>query len=403
MATILSMPKWGLAMKTGLVVAWIKHPGDSVRQGEPIVQIESEKISNEVEAPATGILRWLEVAEGQEAPIGAALAVIVAPGEELSDEQVAALIHEDAETKRQKTEMLTRQQAPAARTPAAVREPVVGTGGRVNASPVARRLAQERGIDLATVVGTGPGGRITIEDVQQALDAAATSMEEPSAAQVIPLTGMRGTIARRMHQSLQNTAQVTLISEVDVTDLKQMRETLKQDFDLTYTDMIVRAAALALKEHPRLNAHADGESIRLSRDIHIGVAVALEDGLIVPVVKNADRKALREIARDTRRLGQQAREGALTHEEVTGSTFSVTNLGMYGVDAFTPIINPPEVAILGVGRIVEKPARGQQGVEWRQMLTLSLTFDHRCVDGAPAAAFLQAVRKQLEEPAALAG
>lgn len=400
MATIVSMPKWGLAMKTGQVVAWLKQPGDSVRQGEPIVQIESEKISNEVEAPATGILRRLEVAEGQDAPVGAALAVIVAPGEEVSDEQVAALIREDAEIKRQKAEMLTGQQAPAARTPVAVRAPV-GTGERVNASPVARRLAQERGIDLATVVGTGPGGRITMEDVQQALDAAAQAMEEAPAEQVIPLAGMRGTIARRMHQSLQNMAQVTLISEVDVTDLKQLRETLKQDFDLTYTDMIVKAAALALKEHPRLNAHAEEGRIRLSQDIHIGIAVALEDGLIVPVVKHADRKALREIALDTRRLGQQAREGALTHEDVTGSTFSVTNLGMYGVDAFTPIINPPEVAILGVGRIVEKPARGPQGVEWRQMLTLSLTFDHRCVDGAPAAAFLQAVRKQLENPATI--
>lgn len=175
MATIVSMPKWGLAMKTGQVVAWLKQPGDSVRQGEPIVQIESEKISNEVEAPATGILRRLEVAEGQDAPVGAALAVIVAPGEELSDEQVAALIREDAEIKRQKAEMLTGQQAPAARTPVAVRAPV-GTGERVNASPVARRLAQERGIDLATVVGTGPGGRITMEDVQQALDAAAQAM-----------------------------------------------------------------------------------------------------------------------------------------------------------------------------------------------------------------------------------
>jgi pyruvate dehydrogenase E2 component (dihydrolipoamide acetyltransferase) len=401
-ATILSMPKWGLAMKTGLVVEWLKHPGDSVQQGEPIVQIESEKISNEVEVPATGILRWLEVPEGQDAPVGAALAVIVTPGEELSDEQVAALIREDAEIKRQKAEMLTRQQAPATRTRATVQVPV-STGGRVNASPAARRLAQELGIDLATVVGTRPGGRITIEDVQRAIDAAAKPVEEPPAAQVIPLTGMRGTIARRMHQSLQSMAQVTLTSEVDVTDLKQLRETLKQDFDLTYTDMIVKAVALTLKEHPRLNAHVEGESIRLSRDIHIGVAVALEDGLIVPVVQNADRKSLREIARDTQRLARRAREGGLTQEEVTGSTFTVTNLGMYGVDAFTPIINPPEVAILGVGRIVEKLARVPQGDVWRQMLTLSLTFDHRAVDGAPAAAFLQAVRKQLEEPAALAG
>jgi uncharacterized protein YndB with AHSA1/START domain len=165
---------------------------------------------------------------------------------------------------------------------------------------------------------------------------------------------------------------------------------------------LLDALARALKEHPRLNAWVEGEGIRLLRAIHIGVAVALEEGLIVPVVHDADRKSLREIAQETQRLAQHAREGKLTREEVTESTFTVSNLGIYGVDAFTPIVNPPEVAILGIGRIIEKPARGLQGVEWRKMLTLSLTFDHRAVDGAPAAAFLQAVYKQLETPAALA-
>lgn len=171
---------------------------------------------------------------------------------------------------------------------------------------------------------------------------------------------------------------------------------------LAYTDLIVKAVAQALKEHPRLNAWVEGEGIRLLRAIHIGVAVALEEGLIVPVVHDADRKSLREIAQETQRLAQRARERKLTPEEVTESTFTVSNLGMYGVDAFTPIVNPPEVAILGIGRIIEKPAPGPQGVEWRKMLTLSLTFDHRAVDGAPAAAFLQTVCKQLEAPAALA-
>ncbi len=221
----------------------------------------------------------------------------------------------------------------------------------------------------------------------------------PAAEQVIPLIGMRGAIARRMHQSLQNSAQVTLITEVDVSALVQLREELKQQFALTYTDLVVKAVARALKGHPRLNAWLEGEQVQLVQAIHIGVAVALDEGLIVPVVRDADRRSLREIAQETQRLTLCAREGTLTREEVMGSTFSVTNLGMYGIDAFTPIINPPESAILGVGRIYEKLVRDPQGAEWRHVMTLSLTFDHRAVDGAPAAAFLQTIGKYLENPA----
>jgi pyruvate dehydrogenase E2 component (dihydrolipoamide acetyltransferase) len=218
------------------------------------------------------------------------------------------------------------------------------------------------------------------------------------AERVLPLTGMRGAIARRMHQSLQTSAQVTLTTEIDVSSLVQLREELKQQFALTYTDLVVKAAARALKEHSRLNGWIEGENIRLAQAVHIGVAVALDDGLIVPVVRDADRKSLREIAQETQRLTMRAREGTLTRDEVVGSTFSVTNLGMYGIDAFTPIINPPEIAILGVGRIGEKLVRIPRGAEWRQVMTLSLTFDHRVVDGAPAAAFLQSIGEYLEHP-----
>jgi pyruvate dehydrogenase E2 component (dihydrolipoamide acetyltransferase) len=201
-----------------------------------------------------------------------------------------------------------------------------------------------------------------------------------------------------MHQSLQTSAQVTLTTEIDVSSLVQLREELKQQFALTYTDLVVKAAARALKEHSRLNGWIEGENIRLAQAVHIGVAVALDDGLIVPVVRDADRKSLREIAQETQRLTMRAREGTLTRDEVVGSTFSVTNLGMYGMDAFTPIINPPEIAILGVGRIGEKLVRIPRGAEWRHVMTLSLTFDHRVVDGAPAAAFLQSIGKYLEHP-----
>jgi pyruvate dehydrogenase E2 component (dihydrolipoamide acetyltransferase) len=205
-----------------------------------------------------------------------------------------------------------------------------------------------------------------------------------------------------MLHSLQTTAQLTLLTEVDVTELKDLREKLKQEYEVTYTDLLLKAVSHALKEHPRLNGWVLEEGVRLLPEINIGLAVALEDGLLVPVVHDTGHKSLQEIAGETRQLIQKAREGKLKPGEVTGGTFTVTNLGMYGIDGFTPIINLPEVAILGVGRMVERPVRNAQGFDWRQMLTLSLTFDHRAVDGVPAAAFLQAVTRQLEAPAALA-
>ncbi len=370
-------------MADGTIVRWLKHEGDVVTQGEPLVEVEAAKVTSEVEAEVSGVLARILVAEGETVPVRTPLCVIAAAGEARTSAAAP-----------------TEPVVSAAGTPAPPAASLQ-SGGQV--TPVARKMAKEHGIDLSQVRGSGPGGRIVTEDVQRAIDEAARPAPSvppasPSAGQIVSMTGMRGTIARRMHQSLQTSAQVTLITEVDVSALVQLREELKQQFAVTYTDLVVKATAQALKEHPRLNAWIEEEHIRLAQEVHIGVAVTLENGLIVPVVRDADYKSLREISQEMQRLASRGREGTLERDELMGSTFSVTNLGMYGIDAFTPIINPPEVAILGVGRITEKLVRVPRGAEWRNAMTLSLTFDHRAVDGAPAAAFLQSLGQRLEHP-----
>jgi pyruvate dehydrogenase E2 component (dihydrolipoamide acetyltransferase) len=451
MATEIVLPQWSMGMADGTVVRWLKQEGDEVKQGEPLVEVEAAKVTSEVEAEVSGVLSRILVAEGETVLVRTPLCVIGAASE-VSAGATAPPSPAGSETGMAPSpppaaaSAFTGQVTPVARKMAKEhgidlsRVRGSGPGGRIVAEdvqraideaarpaplptaspfpeasvavqviPAARKLAKEHGIDLSQVRGSGPGGRITVEDVQRVIATAArpsapapsVPQASPVGGQVVPLTGMRGTIARRMHQSLQSSAQVTLIGEVDVSALVQLREVLKEQFALTYTDMIIKAVALALREHPRLNAWIEGEHIQLQQAIAIGVAVALDEGLIVPVVRDADSKSLQEIAQETRQLARRAREGSLTREEITGSTFSVSNLGMYGIDAFTPIINPPEVAILGIGRLNEKFLRVSQEGEWRQVMTLSLSFDHRAVDGAPAAAFLQSVLKHLEHPEAL--
>ncbi|HET7011301.1 MAG TPA: dihydrolipoamide acetyltransferase family protein [Anaerolineales bacterium] len=386
MAVKIVMPKLGMAMTEGVVVKWLKEDGASVRKEEPIATVMSKKITYQVVASADGILRHAaQIKETR--PVGAAIAYILALGEELPAEAAAPSPAVVA---------APQAAAPAPATVAAKEEKPF-----VLASPAARRLALEKGIELMEVKGTGTGGRITEKDVlafvetRQALPPTRPPGAPP---QAIPFIGMRQAVAQRMTESLQTMAQVTLLTEADVTEMVRMRERFKQRFDLTYTDIIVMAVATALKEHPLLNAALVGEEIQLLSEIHIGVAVALEDGLIVPVVRDADKKSLQDIAEETRRLAEGARAGSLTVDEVTGSTFTITNLGTYEVDGFTPIINPPEAAILGVGRIAEKPAVYRDEIAKRAMMALSLTFDHRLVDGAPAAAFLRRVKDSLEMP-----
>jgi pyruvate dehydrogenase E2 component (dihydrolipoamide acetyltransferase) len=415
-----------------VVVTWLKREGSAVAKDEVLLILQAEKISFELPSPAAGqvteilaqqgevvkkgqVLARLEVSKVVETPAPTLPAAVpLRPASEVRASpiakrlarehnvdlaQVAGTGEEGRITEKDVLAFVEAPPAKAAASPPAVRS-------APPASPVAKRLAREHNVDLAQVSGTGEGGRVTEKDVlafveaQQAQSApqAEKLVSPPAQAEVISLRGARGAIARRMHDSLHSMAQLTLHMEADVTGLVALRESLKAQIPLTYTDLIVRACALALRQHPRLNATLEGETIRLLPQINIGLAVALDDGLIVPVIPQADQQSLAGLAQIRSRLAERARAGQLTKEEISGGTFTVTNLGSYDIDAFTPIINPPEAAILGVGRIVEKVVISQGKIAQRAMITLSLTFDHRLVDGAPAAAFLQTVKRLLETP-----
>jgi pyruvate dehydrogenase E2 component (dihydrolipoyllysine-residue acetyltransferase) len=379
------LPQWGMGMQEGTVVRWFKHEGDVVEADEDLVEIEAAKTTQAVTAPVGGVLLRVLVPEGDTIPVRTPLAVLATASE--APPPPAATAASDTSA-----------------VPRAI-EVDVAPARRVAVTPVARKLARDLGVDLEQVKGSGPAGRIDESDVR-AFVARATSPvpttepepEQEHASRLEPMSPMRRAIARNMHASLQAMAQLTLSTELDATELVRLRERLQRDFALTITDLIVYAAARALRRHPALNASLDGDQVRHHASIHIGLAVALDEGLIVPVIRDADGKSLLEIASETRHLAEQARSGTLRPGQVTGSTFSITNLGRWGIDAFTPIVNPPEAAILGVGRIVEKPAAYRGSVALRQMLTLSLTHDHQLVDGAPAAAFLQTLTDFLETP-----
>jgi len=260
---------------------------------------------------------------------------------------------------------------------------------RVLASPAAKRLAKELHVDLNQVKGTGPEGRVVEDDVRLFAEQLGA---EPRVQEIIPMVGIRKTTAERLSLSARTAPHSTVVMEVDMSNAARIHRETR----LSYTEMLVKAVALALCEHRIVNATLDGEQIKVFEDINVGVAVAAEKGLVVPVIRNADRKSLNEIASVLQTLVEKARQGELAKNDVTGGTFTITNLGMYGVDVFIPIINPPETAILGVGRVVEKPVAVNGQVTVRPMMQLSLAYDHRIVDGGPAAQFLQTVKKTLE-------
>ena len=389
MAVEVVMPKFGLTMTEGTIQQWFKSEGDPIKTGEALFEVETEKVLYEVEAPADGTVAKLLYALEAVVGVGLPIAIIAEAGEDIAEiaARYAAAAAAPAAAAATATEPVP---VAASAAPPAPKE----KRGRVPVTPAARKLAKEHSIDLALMTGTGPRGRITREDVQKIIDSGgqvAPSAAAPAAAEDIPLRGMRKVIAERMHQSLQGSAQLTITTEVDVTQLIDRRQEVRQDFNATYTDFIVQACAHALKQHPRMNASLEGNTIHLNNHIHVGLAVALDEGLIVPVVRDTDKKSLRDIAEEAKTLAEKARASQLKLEEVSGGTFTVSNLGMYGVDSFTPIINAPQSGILGVGRIVEKPVIYRGEVARRSMLVLSLTFDHRVIDGAPAGAFLQTV------------
>ena len=438
MASKIIMPKLGMAMTEGIVAKWNKRDGETVNKDEEIAVVMSKKITYKLKAPESGVLRII-VREKETRPINAILAFITATGE-----PIPAV--EDVIPAAAAAAVTTAAPAPAAPPPA--------KPGFVLASPAARRLTKEKGIDLAQVKGTGPngmvteidvtrfieeiaqaaappevlatsaarklaeqlglklaeipgtgiGGRITEQDVlafeAQAKSPAAAAPTEAAKpeARVIPFAGMRQAIAEHMVESLHSMAQLTMMMEVDVTELVKLREQVKTEFDVTYTDFVVKAVAKALKRHPMLNVTLIGDEVHQIESIHIGVAVALQDGLIVPVARDADKRTVQEIGREVRRLAQGARDGSLSVDEVTGSTFTITNLGTYGIDGFTPIINSPEAAIMGVGRIVERVVVHDDQIARRKMMVLSLTIDHRLIDGATGAEFMRSLKEMIENP-----
>ncbi len=364
MVTKIVMPRLSLTMKEGTVGKWYKKEGDNVEKGEPIAEVVSEKATYDLEAPASGILRKIFVEEGVDAAVNAVLAVITAPDETFSEKEILA-----------------------EEVPKAVQE----VGEKVLASPAAKRLAREFGIDLSLIAGSGPEGRIVEEDVRRFVEESSRTL--PRVKEVIPLTGFRKTSAERVSASFKTAPHSTITMEVDVSKAAELHEKLQ----VSYTAVLVKAAAKALTEHSIINSTFEGKQIKIFEDVNVGVAVATEYGLVVPVIHSADRKSSKEIDDAIKDLTEKAKQGKLAREEVTGGTFTITNLGMYGVDFFTPIINLSEAAILGVGKITEKPVVIDGKIEVKPMMMLSLSYDHRVVDGAPAAEFLRKVKEEIEK------
>ena len=394
MATTVIMPKLGLTMKEGTIEKWLKQEGDRVEKGEPLVEIITEKLNFQYESPASGILRKILHPEGKVVPVTTPIAIIAEEGEALPEFEAI------------KSEVPIEAPMPAA----AVRKEMKEHRERIFASPVARKIAQEKGIDLSLLKGSGPGGRIIQTDVISAVERVQTEGARPSvpaqkpADKLIPLKGIRKIIARRMTESFRDTPHFYLSVEVDMSAVQDLKERVKDEVEkrakvrLTLTDILVKVVASALKEHPIINSRIEGDQIRLLEEINVGVAIALDDGLIVPVVHHADQKSLTEIASVIRNLTRRARRGKLTLEDVGGGTFTLSNMGMLGIDKINPIINPPECAILGVGRTVEKPVVQGGEIKIKPMAWFSLSSDHRIVDGAAAGLFLNHIHKIIENP-----
>ena len=388
-------------MEEGTLCRWLAADGVSVTSGQPLFEMETEKVQMEVEADGNGILKQL-VEEGTKLKPGDVIGCLLAPGEEVPKELLAA-VEAQLAPEEGHGRPSTHDAAPTTRGQASE---------RVRVSPVARRLAQESGINLAQVRGTGPDGRIVEQDIRNHIAAAtapsAAASQSPAAAPgmsdtAIAYAGRRRTIGERMLHSLHDTAQLTLAAETPVGDAMRMlhglnREWRRDGVVVTLTALVVRACALALREHPQFNSRLEGDSIRLLDDVNVGVAVDLPEGLMVPVVARADKSSLNDVARKVIHLGERAKANALTVDDVTGGTFTLTSLESYGIDAFTPIVNPPQTAILGVGRVREVAAFDGPEVVRRQVVTLSLSFDHRVADGAPAARFLTRVSELLDRP-----
>jgi pyruvate dehydrogenase E2 component (dihydrolipoamide acetyltransferase) len=381
MPTEVLMPRLSEDVEEGVVVTWFVEPGSTVAEGDLLAEIQVEKVSQEVYAPSGGQVLDLRVEPGGTVTQGGVIALLGAPGDAPPPRPAAA----------PPAAVTTAVPPPA--PPATFSAVPAASGAAAPASPAARRLARELGIDLSRVPGTGPGGRIVEDDVK------AVAAKAVSAAPGAPLSPMRRVIADRLRGWLAATAQLTLTAEVDVTLLDEVLERMRGK--ASYVDAVVLACATSLRDHPRLGSRwIDGHVVEPT-SIDIGVAVALDEGLVVPVIRGADGKSLDGVHRAVAELAQRGHAGDLTAADMQGAVFSVTNLGAYGVDAFTPLLDPPQTAILGMGRARPRPAVVDGTVVPRVLMVLSLTVDHQVIDGAPGAAFLADVARRLEDPSTL--
>jgi pyruvate dehydrogenase E2 component (dihydrolipoamide acetyltransferase) len=394
-------------MESGTIVRWLKSEGDQVEKGEPLYELDTEKVTQEVEADASGVLLKILAGEGEEIEVGKAIAVIGEEGEDVPDAEPEA--KEAKEAKEEPAEAAAESEngrpeeaeAPAAAEPQ-VSEPAAADGGRVKASPLARRIARERGIDLRSLRGTGPEGRIVAEDVERAEVAPAPAAEPAGEAEVIPLTGIRKTIARRMTEAWEAPAfQITMTA--DMSAAIRLREALvarmgEGDAKPTYSDILTKVCAVALMRHRAVNALFAGDEIHIQPTANVGIAVAIPNGLVVPVLRSCETKTIPQLAAERADVVARTRENKLKQEDLEGGTFTISNLGMFGVERFVAVLNPPQAAILAVGAIEERAVVRDGELVARPVMELTLTCDHRSIDGATASEFLRTVKQFLEEP-----
>ena len=402
MATDVIMPALGVAQQTGILLKWLKAEGQSVSKGEPLMEVETDKATVEIEAAASGILANITARAGDEVPVGQKIAVISAPGEALPTKQ-------ESRSAQLRPPPLPQREGggegrPATSTPrlpAKPAGPTASVGGRLLASPAAKRIAQEKGINLATLKGSGPEGSILAEDVLRAApDLAPKPQAAPAAQEIIPLTPMRRIVGQRMIQSKQSAPHFYISMDIDMSAVSEARTSWKEKGESnvpSINDFILHACARALKDFPSLNSTFTDQGIKVHADISIGMAVALDEGLVVPVIRQADRLSLAELAVQSRELADKAQKKKLFPLDYEGGTFTVSNLGMLGVDSFTAIINPPQCAILAVGRVAPRVVVDDGMFAIKSTMTATLSADHRVVDGAIAARFLQEVKTLLEK------
>jgi pyruvate dehydrogenase E2 component (dihydrolipoamide acetyltransferase) len=423
MATKVHMEALSPTMEEGRLATWLKKEGDQVNEGDVLAEIETDKATMELVARGSGVLRKQLIKDGDSAPVGTVIGVIAGADEDISgiagDGASSAPAKAEAPKEAAQPETPKPEAKPAAVStstqtapspaPAPAAAPTNG-GARVKASPLAKRLAAEAGLELKSVQGSGPGGRITKRDIEAAATQPAPAAGRAAARATsgadyedIPLSQMRKTIAKRLAMSIGPIPTFYLTVEVDMSQLQGARERVNarleaQGTKVSINDFIIKATAVALRQHPEINAQWTDTAIRRFNRVHIGVAVAVEDGLITPVVRDADQLGVAEISNQVRELAKRARDRKLQPDEYTGATFSVSNLGMFGIDEFTAIINPPEAAILAVGRVEDKVVAQFGEIRTEPRMRVTMSCDHRVIDGATGAKFLQTLRQYLEEP-----